>query len=160
MRKILTLFMVALLFSNSGCYNIRKKFVRKKKYQKESPVYVDFKDYPTKPSPEAYIDYYLFVRGWLDELIEALEKGISYKREKMAINEAIMNLEQIMSFYNLEGKNKIYPLYDELLTIREELEQSPNMSEMKRSSLIHKIQYFKRRFEKDFNYTDAEKWMS
>jgi hypothetical protein len=120
---------------------------------------VDFKDYPAKPSRDAYIDYYLFVRGWLDELVGALEKGISYKRQKRAIGEAIMNLEQIISFYNLEGKNAIYPLYEELVAIEGEVKKSPNMSQIRRNSLIRKIEHFKRRFERDFNYTDAEKWM-
>jgi hypothetical protein len=123
-------------------------------------VYVDFKDYPTKPSRDVYIDYYLFVRGWLDELTGALERGTSNKKERRAINEAIMNLEQIISFYNTDGKDAIYPLYEELLAIRKEVETSPNMADVRKNALIKRIEYFKRRFEKDFNYKDAEKWLN
>jgi len=159
MRKLLIFFLVLMVSVTSGCYNIRKKFIRKKKYKKEVPVYVDFKDYPTKPSREAYINYYLFVRGWLDDLVEALKKGISYKRQRRAINEAIMNLEQIITFYSAEGKNAVYPIYEELQGFRKEMAKSPNMSETKRNSLIRKIEQLKRKFEKNFNYADVEKWM-
>ncbi len=160
MKQLFVVFLILSLVLNSGCHSLRKKFVRKKKPKKETPVYVDFKEYPTKPSRDAYIDYYLFVRGWLDELIGALEKGISYKRQRRAINEAIMNLEQIISFFNTEGKEKIYPLYEELLSMRSQVEKSPNMSEVKRNSFIRKVEHLKRRFEKNFNYSDAEQWMS
>lgn len=160
MRRVLFFFLIIMLSLTSGCYNLRKKFIRKKKYKKEAEVYVNFKDYPAKPTREAYINYYLFVRGWLDDLIEALKKGISYKRQRRAINEAIMNLEQIIAFYSSEGKEALYPIYEELQGFREALDVSPNMSENKRNSLIRKVEQLKRTFEKNFNYSDAEKWMS
>jgi len=159
MKKALFLFLILIIFSNYGCYNIRKKFIRKKRRRKEVPVYVDFKDYPKKPSRDVYVNYYLFVKGWLDELRGALAKGVSYKRQKRAADEALMNLERIISFYNAEGKEEIYPLYEELAKIGEEIKLSPNMSEMQGNSLIRKIEYFRRRFERNFNYSDAEKWI-
>ena len=160
MKRITIFLLILIVFSTSGCYTLRKKFVRKKKYTEEAPVYVNFKDYPAKPSRDAYIDYYLFVRGWLDELEEALREGGSLKREKRAINEAIMNLEQIVSFFKPEGKEKIYPLYAELLAMRKEVENNPNLGEMQRNSLISKIEHFTRKFEAGFKYTEAEKWMN
>jgi len=159
MRKTLVLLIIVGLFYSSGCYNIRRKFIRTKKISEDITVYVDFKDYPSKPAREAYIDYYLFVRGWLDELNGALRKGISHKRQKRAINEAVLNLEQIISFYTPEGKEQIYPLYKTLLNIRDKLSRFPNLSSMQRNALISKIEKFKRKFEREFNYTDAEKWM-
>ena len=159
MRRLLVSFLIVMLSLTSGFHSLRKKFTRKKKHGKEAPVYVNFKDYPVKPSREAYINYYLFVRGWLDDLTEALRKGISYKRQRRAINEAIMNLEQVITFYDIKGKDAVYPLYEKLQGFREVIKKSPNMSEIKRNFLIRKIEQLKRRFEKDFNYTDAEKWM-
>ena len=152
--------LIGLLSLNSGCYSIRKKFIRKKKDKGTKAVYVNFKEYPLKPSHDAYVNYYLFVRGWLDELTGALNKGISHKRSKRAINEAIMNIEQIMFFYNLEGKETIYPFYEKLLAIRKEVQRNPNMGQVKKNRLIRKIESFKRSFERNFNYTDAQKWIS
>jgi hypothetical protein len=159
MRKYLTLIIIAALFLTSGCYSLRKKFIRKKKYQKEEPVYVNFKDYPTKPSREAYLDYYLFVKGWLSELSESLSKGYSLKREKRAIKEAMMNMEQIISFFNKEGQGKIYPLYEDLAKIKGAIDANPNMSSVERNTLVQKIEHFRRRFEADFKYSNAQKWM-
>jgi hypothetical protein len=150
---------VGIIFSTSGCYNLRKKFVRKKKYQKEEPVYINFKDYPQKPTREAYIDYFLFVKGWLDELQESLDRGYSIKREKRAINNAIMNLEQIMSFYNDQGKEKAYPLYRDLVAVKNTIEKNPNKNKIERDYLNQRIDHFRRKFEAEFNYTEAGKWM-
>ncbi|MCK4912512.1 MAG: hypothetical protein KAS05_02175 [Candidatus Omnitrophica bacterium] len=160
-RRLLVFSLVMMIGATSGCHSLRKKFTRKKRKQKEVAVYVDFKDYPEKPSREAYINYYLFVRGWLDDLVEALKKGVSYKRQRRAINEALMNLEQIIAFYGPKGKDAVYPIYEELNNLREDMVRSPNMSESKRNSVIRKIERLKRKFEKDFNYSDAEeKWMN
>jgi len=160
MRKIPTFLLIALLILPGGCHSLRKKFTRKKKYEKEPPVYIDFKDYPSSPSREDYINYYLFVRGWLDDFKETLHKGISHKRAKRAVNEAIMNFQQIISFFNEEGKEEAYPLYEELLDIKKQVERIPNMSVTKRNSVARKVENLKRRFEQKFSYTDAKKWMN
>ena len=149
-----------MVFSQSGCHSLRKKFIRKKKHTKEAPVYIDFKEYSDKPSKEAYHDYYVFVRGWLDELIGSLAEDKSFKRRKRAINEAVMNVEQMISFFNQEGKEEIYSLYEEIINIRDQVQAMPNMSQLKCNYLIKKTEGVKRRFEKSFTYSDAEKWMN
>jgi len=159
-KRVLVLLLITMVCVTSGCHNLRKKFIRKKKQKKEIAVYVDFKDYPEKPSREAYINYYLFVRGWIDDLAEALKQGVSYKRQRRAINEAIMNLEQIITFYSTEGKDAVYPIYEGLQDLRAEMVKSPNMSEAKSNLFVRKVEQLKRRFEKDFNYSDVEKWMN
>ncbi|MBU2044821.1 MAG: hypothetical protein KJ977_04705 [Candidatus Omnitrophica bacterium] len=159
-NKLLFVFLILSLTLNTGCHSLRKKFIRKKKTKQEAPVYVDFKEYPTTISRDAYIDYYLFVRGWLDELLGALEKGISYKRQRRAITEAIMNLEQIISFLNNQGKDEIYPVYEQMLSVRDRIQRSPNLSQVQRNSLIRTIEQLKRQIEKRFNYSDVEQWMN
>ncbi len=71
-----------------------------------------------------------------------------------------MNVEQIIAFFSREGKDAIYPLYEEMLQLRKEIEAQPNMSQLKTNSLMRKTENLKRRFEKEFNWTDAEKWMN
>ena len=70
-----------------------------------------------------------------------------------------MNLEQIMSFYNDKGKEKIYPVYQNFISIKKDISKFPNMSQMQKNFLISRIDHIKRRFEADFNYIDAQKWM-
>jgi len=160
MKRFNFYFPLIFLIFICGCYTLRKKFIRKKKTEKEIPVYVDFKEYVKEPSKEVYVEYYLFVRGWLDEIIEELKEGGNFKRVRKSFEEAIMNLEQIISFYNREGKEKIIPLYEELLEAKEEIFKSPNMSQTQKNLIILRVERIKRTLEKDFNYTKAKKWMN
>jgi hypothetical protein len=159
MKKSIIYLLIFFMVFTSGCHNLRKKFIRKKRNVKEAQVYIDFKDYPETLTREGYIDYYLFVRGWLDELIGAFEKSDSYKRKRRAITEAVTNMEQIIYFFNREGKDAIYPIYEQLKTIKFEIEKQPNMSQISTNTLMRKTESTKRKFEKEFNYTDAEKWL-
>ena len=159
MRKIGIFLIVAVLFFASGCETLRKKFVRKKDAKKEKQVYVNFKDYPTTPSREAYIDYYVFVCGWIDELTKAIETGGMRKKEKQSINEALMNLEQIISFLNEPGQKAVLPLHKQLLSIKQDVEANASLNEIKKDTMLRKVEHFKRKFQAEFNYTDAEKWL-
>lgn len=158
-RRILVIFLLLLLGLNSGCRSLRKKFIRKEK-KEEVPVYVTPKEYPDKPTRDVYIDYYLYTKGWLEESVKALRKGISHKRQKHAIEEAIMNLEQIISFFNQEGKEKASSLHKKLKEIREEINRVPNLSRIKRDFLIRKIQNIKRDFDSNYTYTDVKEWIN
>ena len=145
------------LLSLSGCYKIRKKFTRKKKYRKEPPVYVDFKDYSEIVSRQSYVDYYLFTRGWLQDLAESLREEGGFGRKKRAVNEAIMNLGRMASFYGDGGEEKIKPLRGPLLIIKEEIESDPNMTEVRRAILRAGVEHLKRKFETEFNYAAFER---
>jgi NTP pyrophosphatase (non-canonical NTP hydrolase) len=158
-KNILFIFLLAVLVLNSGCHSLRKKFIRKKN-KKDVPVYVTPKEYPQKPTRDIYVDYYLYTKGWLGELIKALRKGISHKRQKHAIGEAIMNLEQIISFFNQEGRDAIGPLHDQLKKIQKEIKQIPNLSRYKRDSLVRKTQNIKREFDSNYTYTDIKEWLN
>jgi predicted RND superfamily exporter protein len=158
-KRILYILLLVVLASNSGCHSLRKKFIRKKN-KKEVPVYITTKEYPQKPTRDIYLDYYLYTKGWLEELTKALRKGISYKRQRYAISEAIMNLEQIISFFNQKGKENIESLYQELQQIQAEIKRAPNLSRVKRDSLVRKISRIKREFDSNYTYTDVEEWLN
>ena len=70
-----------------------------------------------------------------------------------------MNMEQIIYFFNDEGKEAIYPIYEELLAIREEIRRSPSMSGGKRNSLARRVENVERRFDANFGYSEVEKWI-
>ncbi len=164
MRKTVIFILIGVILATSGCTTLRKKFVRKKKYKQEEPVYINFKEYPNKPSREAYVDYYLFVKGWLDDLVESLKvdrvnNSYNYKRAKRAIDGAVMNLEQIIAFFNDEGKEKIYPLYRDLTDIKNKMDKNHNLSVLERQRIMDKIDHFRREFQSEFKYSQAQKWM-
>ncbi len=160
MRKCFT-FILLFIFSSQflGCYALRKKFVRKRKKEVPPPLYLELKEYPKVPTKEMYDEYYLFVRGWLDELIKTIEEGVSSKRQKKSIDEAIQNLEQIIYFYNEEGKKAIQPIYKELVLIREKVYDPYFIRSSNSSYVIRKISKLKREFEKNFSYEKASRWI-
>lgn len=158
MKKAIYVLLIIIIFFSSGCANLRKKFVRKKKYEKPTPVYVDYKEYPETPNKEAYISYYLFLRGWLEEFSIGLEKSM-IKKQKRSINEAVMNLEQMMLCYNQEGKDKVQDLYQELLAMRNEVERDGSLSDIKKNQMIDKAKKILLNLEKTCKYSRAKQWM-
>lgn len=159
-RKFVVFLLIAGVFFSSGCYSFRKKFIRKKKTEDKAEVYVNFKEYSKELSPQAYIDNYLFVKGWIDDLVRTIDKGDSFKRKKKAIEEIIKNLEQMMQFLNQEGKDEVYPLYEDFLEVQDQIYRDPYMSAITKIAEIRKIEQLRRRFEADWNYSDVQKWMA
>lgn len=159
MKKLVFILLVINIFTFSGCYTLRKKFIRKKKPKKEPIVYVDFKEYPDVPSKEVYQNYYIFAEGWLDELIKSLRYTGNQKKQKQAITEALTNIEQLLNFFNKEGESKLLPIYTELLKIKDRL-FSVTLSDMEENSLIKRIEYLKREFKREFSWKNASQWVN
>ena len=147
-----------LVFLLNGCYALRKKFVRKRKHNIPPPVYLNLKNYPKVPTKEMYDDYYVFVKGWLDELVRCMENDYGKKRQKKSINEAIENLKQIAYFFTPAGKEKIQPLYEGLVSLKEKVSQ-PYLSYSEKNYIVRKAERLKREFERDFTYEKAKQWL-
>ncbi|MCM8823632.1 MAG: hypothetical protein NC822_03045 [Candidatus Omnitrophica bacterium] len=146
-----------LTFLFSGCYNLRKKFVRKKKIEKEPTVYLNLKDYPSTPTKEIYTDCYLFFIGWLDEFIKSADKEDNYKREKKALDNAGENLAEIIEMFNEEGKQAIKPLYEDFLVLKEKV--TPYKTSIDREVIIREAELIRKRFSKDFKYSKVSQWI-
>jgi hypothetical protein len=160
MRRSLSVILVFLvLFNLTGCHALRKKFVRKRKKDTPPPLYLELKDYPHVPTQDMYHQYWLFVRGWLDELKLSIEEKGNKKRQKKAIDEAVMNFEQIVYFFNAEGKEVIGPLQQELISIREKVHSPYFSSSMNTTIIIRRISKAKREFERDYTYDKASIWL-
>lgn len=162
-RKISVLLIVIIgIIYLQGCYSLRKKFVRKKKTNREQelPVYLDFKTYPSRPSSDAYRDYFLFVKGWLDELMDTIKLEGSKKREKRAINEAIKNFEQMLYFFSEDKKKEFVPLYNDFLAIKTDIYNNPNLKEWDRIRLVRKIEKLKIDLERNMRYSVVRQWMT
>ncbi len=149
-------FLLSLLILG-GCYSVRKKFIRKKKSNTPPKVYVDFKEYPRILPSELYEDYYLFVNAWIDEMIEGLKGSFSYKRERHAWEEAVKNMKGMMDILDNEGKDKLTPLYEELLGLGKEI--SLGLVDTEKNYLLQKIESLRIRFEKNFMYSKVSQWI-
>lgn len=142
-----------------GCTSIRRKFVRKKKSQEEAQVYVTLKDYAGVPTEKAYRDYYVFVRGWLDDLKAALQEQGSWKRSKKSIDEALMNFSQIYQGLNEEGKKECQDILQEFAAIKQTV-YNTSLFSSDTTRLVERVDRLKRTFEKKMSYEVVEGYLS
>lgn len=131
--------------------------MRKKKVIKKTPVYVDFKTYSEPESQKLYQDYYLFACGWLEELIKSLTFTGNEKKQKQAIEEALMNIEQMMVFLNKEEKERLSLIYEELLKIKEKI-YSSFLSNVEKELLVKKIEKVLRQLHSQFSWSKVSIW--
>ncbi|MFH1771498.1 MAG: hypothetical protein ABH872_01665 [Candidatus Omnitrophota bacterium] len=157
--RFITIFLIAVLFLTSGCYNIRKKFIRKRKPRTDFSVYLDLKDYPQGMSLEAYEEVYFIIKAWLDECINSLEGGNNFKREKKSLEEALFLFEQMISFFTDSGKVAVNGLKIELVSIIQDYSRRPNMTETGRYKLINRLIIFKREFESKLRPSKGYLWV-
>jgi len=150
-RLILILCLMVYAGSCIGCYSIRKKFTRKKTSEEETPVYVQVKEYAAVPTEKVYRDYYVFLRGWLDDLKIALQDQSSLKRSKKAIDEAIMNFTQMYQSLNGPGKKERSDILEELMNIKKTV-YNPGLFSTDTSRLIARVDKVKRVLEKQMRY--------
>jgi len=92
-------------------------------------------------------------------LQDALERDVSWKREKRAINGAIINLEQIVSYFNQEGKDKLQGICDSFTAVKREIELNPEKGEGRRGRLIRSVESLRRNFERNFKLSQVQQWM-
>lgn len=85
-----TALVIVLIFNISGCAELRKKFIRKKKADKRESSFYVIEKYKPKPSDERYQDHYVLWHNWHLEL-ERTEGG-SYLRDIRAATEALKHL--------------------------------------------------------------------
>jgi len=53
----------------------------------------------------------------------------------------------------------VYPLYEDLLGFKKQVDRNPNMNDVTRESLIREIEHFNRQFEAKYNFSDAQQYM-
>lgn len=157
-RKITSAVLISALFLSSGCLTLRKKFVRKKKSETEPVAYVDFKEYPDAPSKEIYHNYYIFAQGWLGDLYQALTDTGNRKKQKQAIDETLMNVEQMISYFNEDGKTKTAGIYEELLEVKKQI-SAPVLNELEVDYLARKVEQLKRRIIRELDWRVVSEWV-
>lgn len=159
MHKSVYFVLSVLIFIETGCVGVRRKFARKKERKKEPVVYVDFKKYSHLSSLESYKDYYLFAQGWLDEILQALSATGNRKKQKQAFSEALFNMEQMFFFLNDEGKEYLSRIYNKLRDIQEQ-SGTGFLNEMKKNEIIRELEYIKRDFKRKFSMSNVSQWMN
>lgn len=159
MKKIPYLLLILCLALTSGCYTVRKKFIRKKEIKKEETVYVDFKEYPEEPKNETYSDYALFLRSWLDEALKTIEMSGNRKRVSHSLDEAKSNMESIIDLCDDRGKAAFKPLHDELSGVKADFDKRRTTTMLDHYDFKLRIESIKKKFESHFKYSRIKEWL-
>ena len=109
-KRIRILFRLAvcssLLFTLVGCEALVRKFTRKPKQteQTEVEMVVVPQEYqrPQVSNEEQYREYFLFLKSWLDELIDSLSSATNQKKYLSCIDGALKSLSDIRSLLKPE----------------------------------------------------------
>jgi len=158
MRNVCLLLIVLVLFT-CGCYSLRKKFSRNKAHPKETQVYLDLKSYPVSASREDYQDGVLYLNGWLDEAVSNLIENGNRKRVRHSLQEALESMDEIVDFYDEDGKRAIGPLHEELRIVRDDFAHNANLTTIDCNGFKRRIEEIKRSFSENFKYSEAKKWL-
>jgi len=115
-----------LIINLAGCEAFVRKFTRKSKKDKfpEKDIVLVPEEYKSNMTKEEqYRQYFVFWKSWQDELIAALVKGGSYKRQIDCTEEAIKNLVSLRALLIEEKQNKIGYYINRLNSLKEAISQ-------------------------------------
>lgn len=108
-KKIaLILFINIIVLNLSGCETLKKKFIRKPKAGKKvSPVLVpqDYKG--IYPNSALYDNHFIYWRTWTDDLMDCLSNESSNKRQVLAANRAVEDLERMQDLLKSPKKEAL-----------------------------------------------------
>ncbi|MGE0269166.1 MAG: hypothetical protein AB7S78_12010 [Candidatus Omnitrophota bacterium] len=143
--NICILLGVALICS--GCQPLKKKFTRKKKEEKEEkfiPILepVDYGE-SNVSQQQRYNHHYLIYRVWEKEFVAGLERDDSDKRLKYALEQVIINLEEMGNLIPLDKKKTLNETLEHYRVSLNFLEKSKALRNY--DSYISQL----RRFERD-----------
>jgi hypothetical protein len=120
LKRFGLLLVIAVLVLNlSGCETLKKKFIRKPKAgKKTSPVLVP-QDYRGIYSNSVlYDNHFIYWRTWTEDLMDCLENELSNKRQVLAANRALEDLERMRDLLKSPKKEAIEPhikVYERIL---------------------------------------------
>ena len=125
---VIFICLVAMIFSSVGCEPLRKKFVRKKKEEKESGIIpvLEPMDYAPKKmySPlEQYQRHYSLWKVWDRELMQAIQEGKNPKAQKYNLAQLIEQIEEMQKWAREEKQKELFVLIQELHGIQKDLDQ-------------------------------------
>lgn len=107
-KKILTFMLaISLGLGLCGCETLKKKFIRKRSPKKITPVMMpqDYKGVYT--NDVLYNNHFTYWRTWTEDLIDCLKTQGSNKREVLAAERAVEDLQRMQDLLNSPKKEEL-----------------------------------------------------
>ncbi len=128
-KSILWILIVLIVISvmTTGCEPLRKKFTRKKKEDRKQSqeLILEPQEYPEKAF-DAMREYKLHFglwKVWYKEFLTSLYENQSDKRQMYALNQALIQVEEMEKILIPDGRAQINKLKQEVLLVMEEFKK-------------------------------------
>ena len=162
-RRILSLILIAAcLCSLSGCAGEwRKKFVRKKKYEKKQIPVFKPKSYEAEFTTEQrYLNHYAFWKNAQTEAIKILDgkDRINNKKLKFHANYAVVEIKEMHKLLPDEKQQQIEPHIKELTDLAEKIKDSSYLSSHKHT-LAKQLKHIYNEVRENFSYIKMKKYL-
>lgn len=158
MKKIsILLLAVVFLITTAGCTGeLRRKFVRKKKEEKASPVLSPI-DYESEFTPnQRYANHYAFWKNAATEVIRMLENpNINYKKLKFHSDHALIEIKQLRRLLLTEQQSKLDIYINDLVPLVGQLKDRDYVKANKHI-VLKKIKHHYRGVAKNFLYSKMQ----
>lgn len=148
-KKNSVFILLALLFTTNltGCRAVMDKFTRKKDDQAPD-MYLDLKYYQEVGGENFYKKFYMFAKGWLEEVQDELESGSNLKRIKVRLADAQGYIERMETYVNAEGRSLIAPVVKDLEVIAQKVNEPYLIGSSKQLRLAEQLEDTIRKFVK------------
>lgn len=159
-KTIAVILLAACLCSLSGCTGeLRKKFVRKKKYEKKQIPVFKPKSYEAEFTKEQrYINHYAFWKNAQTEMINILDgkDRINNKKLKFHANYAVVEINEMYKLLPDEKKQSLKPHIEELTGLAERIKDSSYVSAHKHT-LTKQLKHIYNVVRENFSYVKMKK---
>jgi len=152
--NFIIIFIICL--NTTGCTNVKKKFIRKKKDEKPIPIITTEDYFSTLKIDELYKKHFLFWKYWQDELIFSLGKNIN--KQKRSYNDSLVELKTAASYLQEQKRQELQPYIDELKLIADDINK-PIYSQVVVHRLRKKLEKHRRLVDKKFSPPKVKSWL-
>lgn len=161
-KKIFSVVIMGLLvFGLLGCDAFVRKFTRKPKKGEGTrvrPVLAP-KEYKSTMTPEElYGQYFLFWKGWQDELIQSLLVTANYKKQSNCVEQAIANLLRLRAMLIPAKQQELDKYIGQLEDLGGRLGDDPYGTNSASSRLA--AERIKMEILKDFSYSKVKDYLA
>jgi len=150
MSRIIPVLLIAALSLTSGCYNIRKKFIRKKKAAVETPVYIDFQSYPEAAGRGDAAQRVVFIRSWLEEAVKHLDEGGNFKRVRYSLSEALSIMSDLEGSYTGPDLVELKSFENKLQAVKDDVDRCLNPTALDKLGFSARLIKFEKAFRGRF----------
>jgi len=162
-KKLISVFLIAIMLTGCSYEMISRKFIRKKKKPKGPADIHHTATYEKESNHVLYQSYYIYWKAWEAELIDHISQfGHTKVRNDLKLiqcsQQALANLSVMKSYLKDKKANELQPYIEQLKLITSAV-AGEGLSDPEAVRLKSDLERHKRIVQRDFDYTTAKEWI-